>query len=33
MCLKNWGIIKEEDLIDDDGDDDKDKDEGGGVQL
>jgi hypothetical protein len=29
MCLKSWGIVKEEDLIDDDDD----KDETGGVKL
>jgi hypothetical protein len=31
MCLKSWGIIKEEHLIDDD--DDEDEDETGGVKL
>jgi hypothetical protein len=31
MCLKSWGIIKEEHLIDDD--DEEDQDETGGVKL
>lgn len=34
MCLKSWGIVKEEHLIDDDDDDeDEDEDGTGGVKL